>query len=104
MTQYKPRKPRTTFTVEQKLDYAKLMVNENYTNKQIMEISGAGPTAVTRWKKQYLAELNGQTPESVKAMIPEQQEIQSLKKQLWRAKRDNEILKKATALFAKDNH
>jgi transposase-like protein len=26
-----------------------------------------------------------------------QQEIQSLKKQLWRAKRDNEILKKATA-------
>jgi len=33
-------------------------------------------------------------------MTPEQQEIQSLKKQLWRAKRDNEILKKATALFA----
>jgi transposase-like protein len=26
-------------------------------------------------------------------MTPEQQEIQSLKKQLWRAKRDNEILK-----------
>jgi hypothetical protein len=29
------RKQRTTFTTEQKLDYAKLMVNENYTNKQI---------------------------------------------------------------------
>jgi hypothetical protein len=25
MTQQKPRKPRTTFTIEQKLDYAKLM-------------------------------------------------------------------------------
>jgi hypothetical protein len=36
------------------------MVNENYTNKQIIEISGVGPTAVIRWKKQYLAELNGQ--------------------------------------------
>ncbi len=59
MTQPKPRKQRTTFTVEQKLDYAKLMVNENYTNRHIMEISGAGPTAVNRWKKQYLAELNG---------------------------------------------
>lgn len=103
MRQYKPRKPRITFTVEQKLDYAKLMVNENYTNKQIMEISGAGPTAVTCWKKQYLAELDGKTPESGKAMTIEQQEIQSLKKQLWRAKRDNEILKKATALFAVDN-
>jgi transposase len=47
--------------------------------------------------KQYLAEINGQTPKSSKAMTPEQQKIQSLKKQLWRAKRDNEILKKATA-------
>jgi transposase len=75
MTQIKPRKQRTTFTTEQKLDYAKLMVNENYTNKQIIEILGAGPTAVIRWKKQYLAELNGQAPTSGKAMTPEQQEI-----------------------------
>jgi transposase len=42
-------------------------------------------------------------PKSSKAMTPEQQEIQSLKKQLWRSQRDNEILKKATALFAVDN-
>jgi len=104
MTQIiKPRKERINFTIEQKLDYAKLMVHENYTNKKIMAISGAGPSAVTRWKKQYLAEINGQTPESGKAMTPEQQEIQSLKKQLWRSQRDNEILKKATALFAVDN-
>jgi transposase-like protein len=31
-------------------------------------------------------------------MTPEQQEIQSLKKQLWRAKRDNEILKKGLVI------
>ena len=103
MTQQKIRKQRVMFSVEQKLDYVKLMVNEGYTNKQIIEISGAGPTAIARWKKQYLAELDGQAPQSGKAMTPEQQEIQSLKKQLWRAKRDNEILKKATALFAQDN-
>jgi len=59
MTQVKTRKKRVMFSVEQKLDYVKLMVNEGYTNKQIIEISGAGPTAVARWKKQYLAELNG---------------------------------------------
>jgi len=35
------------------------MVNEDYTNKQIMEISGAGESAVKRWKKQYWDELNG---------------------------------------------
>jgi transposase len=99
----KERKPRITFTMEQKLDYAKLMVYENYTNKQIIQISGAGASAVVRWKKQYLAEINGKSPTSGNAMTPEQQEIQKLKKQLWRANRDNEILKKATALLMADN-
>ena len=112
MTQVKTRKQLVMFTVEQKLDYVKLMINEGYTNRQIIDISGPGPTAVARWKKQYLAELSGKTPVNGKAMTPEQQEIQSLKKQLWRtpqggieknAKRDNEILKKATALFAMDS-
>jgi len=100
MTQITSRKPRITTTMEQKLDYAKLMVYENYTNKQIMQISGAGSSAVSRWKKQYLSELSGNQPTSGNAITPEQQEIQSLKKQLWRANRDNEILKKASALFA----
>jgi len=99
----KKRKQRLSFTVEQRLDYAKLMVNEGYTNQQIIEISGAGSTAVSRWKKQYLDEIAGNTPEGKKALTSEQQEIQSLKKQLWRAKRDNEILKKAAAIFIRED-
>jgi len=98
-----PRKERITFTPEQKLDYAKLMVEEGYSNKQVMEISGAGDTAVSRWKRQYIAELAGQTPDGKKALTPEQQKIQSLEKQLWRAKRDNDILKKAAAFFARES-
>ena len=42
MTQVKTRKRRVMFTVEQKLDYVKLMVNEGYTNRQIIDILGAG--------------------------------------------------------------
>jgi len=99
----KQRKQRLSFTKEQKLDYAKLMVNEGYTNQQIIEISGAGSTAISRWKKQYLDELDGNTPEGKKALTAEHQEIQDLKKQLWRAKRDNEILKKAAAIFIREN-
>jgi transposase len=97
------RKQRITFTTEQKLEYAKLMVDEGYTNKKIREISGAGDTAVARWKKQYLAELNGHTPHDKKALTAEQQKIQELEKQLWRAKRDNDILKKAAAFFARES-
>jgi len=97
------RKERTTFTADQKLEYAKLMINEGYTNKQIRDISGAGETAISRWKKQYLAEIDGQTPQGKKALTADQQKIQDLEKQLWRAKRDNEILKKAAAFFAREN-
>ena len=98
------RKQRVSLSIEQKLEYAKLMVNEGYTNRQIREISGAGSTAVSRWKRQYLAEINGETPEGKQALTAEQQKIQALEKQLWRAKRDNEILKKATAFFVRDNN
>ncbi len=97
------RKERVLVSVAQKLEYAKLMVHEGYSNKQIMAISGAGDTAVSRWKRQYLAELDGQMPEGRKALTAEQQKIQELEKQLWRARRDNEILKKAAAFFAQEN-
>lgn len=93
------KKQRLSFTVEQRRDYAKLMVEEAYSYKQIIDISGAGQTAVSRWKKQYIDEINGKSPQGVQAMTPEHQEIQRLKKELWRAKRDNEILKKAAAIF-----
>ena len=104
MSETKQRKPKITYTPEQRLEYAKLMVNEGYTNKKIKEISGAGDSAVTRWKRQYLAEIKGETPPlGKKALTPDKQRIQELEKQLMRAQRDNEILKKATAFFVRDN-
>lgn len=98
------RKTKLIFTTEQKLDYAKLMINENYSNQQIMDISGASSSAVSRWRKQYIQELDGITPEGKSALTPDKQRIQELEKQLKRAQRDNEILKKATAFFVRDNH
>jgi transposase len=52
----KVRKVRQTFSPAQKLEYAKLMAEENYTNQQVMDLSGAGSTALSRWNKQFLAE------------------------------------------------
>lgn len=48
MSQDKTRKPRLSFTPEQKLEYAKLMVVEGYSTRQVMDISGTGATAVAR--------------------------------------------------------
>ncbi|MBB1371530.1 transposase [Pseudoalteromonas sp. SR45-4] len=97
------RKSKVILSAQQKLEYAKLMLEEGYTNKQIEEMSGAGKSAVSRWKQQYLSELDGKSPENVQALTPEQQRIQLLEKQLKRALKDNDILKKATAFFIRDN-
>ena len=93
------RKERVTPTEQQKLDYAKMMVEDGYSNLQIQEISGASSSSVVRWKKQYKQEILGITPQNKKALTPEQQRIQELEKLLARAKRDIDILKKASALF-----
>jgi len=102
MTNLNTRKPKTHFTPDQKLEYAKLMVEEGYSNQKVMEISGACASAVMRWKKQYTAELKGQTP-TAKALTEDQRTIQDLRKQLAQAQRDNELLKKAAAFFISDN-
>lgn len=97
------RKPRTSFTPEQRLEYAKLMVEENYSNQQIVDISGAGPTAVSRWKQQFLAEQKGELTEGKVALDPDKRRIQELEKQLAESKMDVVLLKKATAFFIRDN-
>lgn len=43
------RKERVSFSVEQKLGYASLMVHEGYINKKIMKILGTGDATVSRW-------------------------------------------------------
>jgi transposase-like protein len=55
----KIRKTRKKFTPDQRLEYAKLMVEYKYTNQQVMDLSDAGATAASRWKSQYLAEQRG---------------------------------------------
>ena len=103
MTDIKKMKIRITVTKEQKLEFAKLMVDDGYSVLQIMEISGACESAVSRWKRQYVNELNGMTPNNKVALTPEHQRIQALEKQLKRAQRDNDILKKAAAFFILEN-
>ena len=97
------RKVKVNISPTQKLEYAKLMVEEGYTNKQIQDISGACSSAISRWKRQDKAELTGYTPVNSNALTPDQQRIQLLEKQLKQSQRDNDILKKAAAFFIRDN-
>ncbi len=85
-----------------KLEIAKLMVEEQYSIKQACEASGAGETAVKRWKQQYLAEKAGNPLPNKPALTEEQREIQQLKQRIKQLETEREILKKASAFFAKE--
>ena len=97
------KKERKNFSPKQKQEYARLMVDENYTNKQVMELSGACSSAVTRWKRQYLAEQRGEFAQDKVPLDASQRRIKELEAQLAYAKEDIRLLKKAAALFIRDN-
>ena len=90
----KIRKARQTFTPAQKLEYAKLMVEESYTNQQVVDLSGAGSTAVSRWKHQFIAEQRGEVVEGKTALDADKRRIQGLEKQLAESRMDVVLLKK----------
>ena len=99
----KNRKERLSYTAKQKYEYARLMVEEYYSNQQVMDISGAGATAVARWKKQYLAEQRGEFIQDKIPLDADKRLIEELKKELAESREDVRLLKKATALFIRDN-
>ncbi|GAA0246572.1 uncharacterized protein MP3633_3126 [Marinomonas primoryensis] len=97
------RKTRLNYTSKQKCEHARLMVEEHYSNQQIMDISGAGATAVARWKKQYLDEQLGEFTQNKIPLDADKRLIEELKKELAESREDVRLLKKATALFIRDN-
>lgn len=99
----KNRKDRVDLSHKQKHEYARLMVEDSYTNKQIMQMSGAGASAVARWKKQYLSEQSGHFITDKIPLDDDKRRIRELERQLAESQEDVRLLKKATALFIRDN-
>ena len=91
---------RRHFTPEFKLEVAKKIVQQQHSITQLCHELNLGETAVRRWVAQYKAKLNGQ-PGIGLPLTPDQQRIRQLEAELRIAKEDNEILKKASALFAR---
>ena len=79
------------------------MVEENYTIQQVMDLSFAGSTAVSRWKQQFLAEQRSEFVGGKAALDVDKRRIQELEKQLAESRMDVALLKKATAFFIRDN-
>jgi len=93
---------KNTYTTEFKQEAASLVLDNDYTITQASEAMGVSQSAMRRWVKQLEEERGGKTPQKCKAITQEQQQIQSLQKQVKRLEREKEILKKASALLMSD--
>ena len=92
---------RRSFDVSFKLQVVQMIKDQGLSVAQVCRDMNLGEPAVRRWLQQYEAELSGQAGIG-KPLTPEQQRIRQLEAELRQLKQDNELLKKASAFFARE--
>lgn len=94
---------KRTFPLEFKRESASLVVDKGYSISEACKAVGVSDSAMRKWVKQFKEERGGLTPLGSKALTPEHQRIQELEAKIRRIERENEIIKKATALLMSDS-
>jgi transposase len=84
-----------------KLEVARMVVDQGVGVSQIVKDMEIGETAVRRWVDQYRAEQLGQTGVG-KPLSVELQRIRQLEQENRLLRSDNDLLKKASAFFARE--
>ncbi len=92
---------RRAFDTSLKLEVVRMIKDQGLSVQDVSETMDIGPTAIRRWVKQYNAEQNGQLGIG-KPLTAEQQRIRQLEQENRQLKGDVDILKKASAFFARE--
>ena len=95
------KRTRRTFSEEFKRDAVNLIVKEEYSFRAAAEAVNVNENSLRGWHRKYAPE-----PEPCGADATEEElraELKRLRKKLQRAELEREILKKATAYFAKES-
>ena len=91
------------YSAEFKKEAARLMIMDGLTAPEVAKKLGVHVTMLYRWKGEHLKELDRETGSSGQGSPTEMAlEIESLRKQLAKSERINEILKKTVGYFAKE--
>ncbi len=97
----KPKRQRRTFSDEFKRDAVKLVVNEGYTKADAARAVNVGYKTFSEWYNKFAPEPE---PCGDDASVDQlRDELKRLRRQLKQAELEREILKKATAYFAKES-
>ena len=84
-----------------KLEVARMVVDQGMSVAQVVKDMNIGRTAVNRWIEQYRAEQQGK-PGIGKPLTAELQRIRQLETENRQLRSDNDLLKKASAFFARE--
>jgi len=92
---------RRTFDSSFKLEIVRMIRSQGMGVSQVCRDMNLGETAVRRWLAQYDAEQLGQSGIG-KPLTAEQQRIRQLEGENRQLRMDNDLLKKASAFFARE--
>jgi len=84
-----------------KLEVARMVVEQGMSVAQVVKDMNIGRTAVNRWIEQFRAEQQGK-PGIGKPLTVELQRIRQLETENRQLRSDNDLLKKASAFFARE--
>ena len=92
---------RRTFDTNFKLRAIQMIRDQGLSVGQVCRDMDLGETAVRRWVAQFDAERGGQSGVG-KPLTAEQQRIRQLESENRQLRQDNDLLKKASAFFARE--
>jgi len=91
---------RRTYTREFKMEAAKLSYDSDKSVEELAEDMGVGQSSLNRWRGEFRADPEQAFPGN--GQLKERDaEMAQLKKELKQAQQENEILKKAVAIFTR---
>ena len=94
---------RRSFTAEFKREAVRLVVESGLPVARAAQQLGLHANVLRKWVRDFRSDPAQAFPGHGR-LKPEQAEIERLKKELIRVKAERDILKKATAYFAKESH
>ena len=95
------RRARRQFDANFKLEVARMVKDQGLSVADVCRGMDLGETAVRRWIQQCTADLSGEAGIG-KPLTAEQQRIRQLEAENCQLRMDNDILKKASAFFARE--
>ena len=94
-----PRRVRRTFSEVFKRDAVSLVTDQGYSLAEAARSLGLHPNLIRNWKQKFMSESNDQAVLSE----DEKAELKRLREENRKLRMERDILKKATAFFAKES-